>query len=202
MSPSCRLSSPVPGPQRPQGPQGPAGISAGYSALVAPGSDMPLSDTAGVVAQTNTIATSGTYFISASAMPFVSSDGTFAFCFDTLASSGTASQYGGAFATGNYVSASISDVLFVEAGDSVQLLCYASGSSSEAFDAGITATLINRPDAAKKKHSRHRHEAPGTAPVSLELVSQRRTYTMGAPPRPFNWVAYLSALTRESFFTF
>jgi hypothetical protein len=103
------------------------------------------------------------YFISASAMPFVSSDGNFAFCYDTLASSGSAHQYGGSYASNNYVAASISDALFVSAGDSVQLYCYASGSSSFLFNAGITATLINSPSLGKKGQSVHRHETPEQA---------------------------------------
>ena len=62
------------------------------------------------------------------------------------------------FATRN--TASISDVLFVGAGDSVKLLCYSGGTAGDvAFNAGITATLINSSDKAKKAHSR-RHVTP------------------------------------------
>lgn len=56
--------------------------------------------------------------------------------------------------------ASISDVLFVGAGDSVKLLRYSGGTAGDvAFNAGITATLINSSDKAKKAHSR-RHVTP------------------------------------------
>jgi hypothetical protein len=115
------------GPQGPQGsqrPQGPPGISLGYSSLAGPNSDIPLSPSAVVVAQTNPVGISGTYFISASVLPFVASGDSFTFCYDTLASSGSASQYGGGDTSGGYIEASISDVLFVGAGDSVKLLCY------------------------------------------------------------------------------
>jgi hypothetical protein len=87
-------------------------------------------------------------------LPFVASGDSFTFCYDTLASSGSASQYGG------YIQASISDVLFVGAGDSVKLLCYSGGTAGDvAFNAGITATLIKSSEKAKKAHSR-RHVTP------------------------------------------
>jgi hypothetical protein len=80
-----------------------------------------------VVAQTNPVGISGTYFISASALPFVVSGDSFTFCYDALTSSGSASQYGGGDTAGGYMQASISDVLFVGAGDSIRYLCYSGG---------------------------------------------------------------------------
>jgi hypothetical protein len=119
-----------------------------------------LSPSAVVVAQTNPVGISGTYFISASVLPFVTSGDAYAFCYDALASSGSASQYGGGDTAGGYMQASISDVLFVGSGDSVQLLCFSGGTAGDvAFNAGITATLINSSDKAKKAHSR-RHVTP------------------------------------------
>jgi hypothetical protein len=148
------------GSQGPQGPQGPAGISVGYSSLAGPTSDILLSPSAVVVAQTNPVGISGTYFISASALPFVVSGDSFTFCYDALASSGSGNQYGGGDTAGGYIQASISDVLFVGAGDSIQYLCYSGGSAGDfVFNAGITATLINSSDKAKKAHSR-RHVPP------------------------------------------
>jgi hypothetical protein len=112
------------------------------------------------VAQINPVGISGTYFISASVLPFVASGDSFTFCYDTLASSGSASQYGGGDTSGGYIQASISDVLFVGAGDSVKLLCYSGATAGDvAFNAGITATLIKSSDKAKKAHSR-RHVTP------------------------------------------
>jgi hypothetical protein len=112
------------------------------------------------VAQTNPVGISGTYFISASVLPFVASGDSFTFCYDTLASSGSASQYGVGDTSDGYIQASISDVLFVGAGDSVKPLCYSGGTAGDvAFNAGITATLINSSDKAKKAHSR-RHVTP------------------------------------------
>jgi hypothetical protein len=83
------------GPQGSQGPQGPPGISLGYSSLAGPASDIHLSPSAVAVAQTNPVGISGAYFISASVLPFVVSGDSYTFCYDALASSGPASQYGG-----------------------------------------------------------------------------------------------------------
>ena len=120
------------------------GVSVGYSATIPPGTDTTIGTTFTLVAQTNVVGTSGTYFISASAMPFIKTGDSYVFCFDTLASSGSPSQYGAGYGSGVYVNPSITDALFVGAGDSVQLWCYAGGNNgSLAFNAGITATLIN-----------------------------------------------------------
>jgi hypothetical protein len=89
-----------PGPQGrqgPAGPQGPPGISLGYSALVAPGSDIPIPYPSGVITQTNPIGTSGVYFISAQLLPYVVAGDRSVFCYDALASTGKPSQWGGSF---------------------------------------------------------------------------------------------------------
>ena len=57
--------------------------------------------------------------------------------------------------------ASIADVLFINAGDSAQLWCYSAlGGGSYAFNAGITATLINSASDAARKAG-HSHARPG-----------------------------------------
>jgi hypothetical protein len=115
-----------------------------------------------LIAQTNPVGTSGTYYISGQDLPFVATGDSFVFCYDTLASSGAASQYGGNFSTGGtYAQASITDVLFINAGDSVQLFCYTGGANgSYSFNGGITATLINSANRAKKAPSQHPHATP------------------------------------------
>jgi hypothetical protein len=149
------------GVEGPQGPQGPPGISVGYSSLTGVAADIPISSTSTLVAQTNPIATSGVYFISSSAMPFIVTGDTYAFCFDTLASNGGPFQYGGGYGSDVYVNPSTSDVIFVGAGDSVQLWCYSGGTNgSFVYNAGITATLINSADKAKKGRSGHGHQPP------------------------------------------
>src|SRR5580704_432295 len=149
------------GPTGPTGPQGPPGISVGYSSLTGIAADIPISSTTTLVAQTNTIATAGTYFVSTSAMPFIVSGDTYAFCFDTLASNGSAFQYGGGYGSEVYVTTSTSDVIFVGAGDAIQLRCYTGGSNgSFVYNAGITATLIHSSDKAKKGRSGHGHQPP------------------------------------------
>ena len=116
--------------------------------------------------QTNAVSTSGTYFISASVFPFVASGDSDVFCYDTLASlgAGVPSQWGGSFQNGNYAQVSISDVLFINAGDAVQVYCESGGSNgSFVFNAGVTATLINSShnnSKGTKSKSKHSHANP------------------------------------------
>lgn len=136
------------GPQGPQGPQGPPGISVGYSSVNIGNFPVIAASPGTLIAQTNPVATSGTYYISASALLDIRAADTLgAFCYDTLASIGSPVQYGGSSSAGvaqGFQQASITDVLFVGAGDSVELWCYGStGGVSDVFNAGITATLID-----------------------------------------------------------
>jgi hypothetical protein len=150
------------GPQGPNGPQGPPGISVGYSTFVP--ADLALSSGYQTVAQTNTIATSGTYFISASALPFVEAGDSYVFCTDALASTGAHSQFGGSFQSGNYAEVSITDVLFISAGDAVQLDCETGGNNgSYIFGGALTATLINNADLTERVQPRN----PGATPEQV-----------------------------------
>jgi len=153
------------GPQGAQGPQGPAGISLGYSASIAAGTDLPLASGRQIIMQTNPVGVSGTYFIAAQVLPYVEPGDSDVFCFDTLASTGgTPSQWGGSFQSANYAEASITDAIFVAAGDQVQIGCETSGDNgSFVFSANITATLINSSNSAKKGQIRNRHETPAMA---------------------------------------
>jgi hypothetical protein len=146
------------GPTGPTGPQGPPGISVGLSSI---NGSTGISSTKTLVAQTNPIATSGVYFVSTSAMPYIVTGDTYAFCFDTLASNGSPFQYGGGYGSDVYVTTSTTDAIFIGAGDQVQLWCYTAGTNgSFVFNAGITATLINSADKAKKGRSGHGHQPP------------------------------------------
>ena len=111
-----------------------------------------------VVAQTNPIATSGLYYISGSAMLFININDGGGFCYDTLASTGSASQWGGSNSVGGYQQTSVTDALSINAGDSIQLVCQTDNNNgfSFVFNAGLTATLINSGSDAPKKagHSR------------------------------------------------
>ena len=153
------------GPQGLQGPQGPAGISLGYSSVIPFGTGLTLTSGRQIVTQTNTIATTGTYFISASALPFVVAGDKDVFCYDALASTGgNPSQFGGSFQSDNYAPVSITDALFITAGDTVQLGCETDGDNgSFVLNAGITATLINSSNQAKKGRVLHRHQTPKEA---------------------------------------
>jgi hypothetical protein len=137
----------------------------GYSAAIPLGVDTPITDAfpGDLMMQTNPVGTSGTYFISAGVLPFVASGDNDVFCYDTLTSlgAGNPSQWGGSFQNGNYAQVSISDALFISAGDSVQVYCESGGSNgSYVFNAAVTATLINSANKAKSAKSQHPHANP------------------------------------------
>jgi hypothetical protein len=114
-----------------------------------------------LVGQTNPVSTSGVYYINAAALLEVASaDPEGAFCYDTVASSGTPSLYGGSGdAADRLQQASIADALFINAGDAAQLWCYSAlGAGSYDFNSGITATLIN--SASDRAKAGHSHSQP------------------------------------------
>jgi hypothetical protein len=134
----------------------------------ASGSSGPLATSPGtLVAQTNAIPTTGTYYISASALLHVdANDG--AYCYTTSAGSGGGGIQGGssggaATGTGIYQQASITDAIFTGAGDVFQLWCYSAtgAANSFVFNSGLSATLINSSFAAKKKSQ---HITPPSIP--------------------------------------
>jgi hypothetical protein len=136
------------------------------SGILPPGSDVSLAGEL-LILQTNPVPTTGKYFVSAGALIDISSSDGFAFCFDTTASSGTASMWGGADLSGSssaYQQVSLSDVLSVNAGDSIQMWCESGSSGSTLiFNAGLTATLINSSNKAQKGHAQRQHETPQQA---------------------------------------
>ena len=155
------------GPQGAQGPQGPAGLAVGNSAFLAAGSDVPLASFPGaVIAQTNPIQTSGTYYINASVLLHIDASDFAAYCYVTAASSGfDDGLVGGSSAVGDYQSAAITDVWFLNSGDSAQIVCYsnAGDSSTFAYGAGLTATLINESFGAKKAPHAKKHDVGSPA---------------------------------------
>jgi hypothetical protein len=158
------------GPQGPQGPkgapgpqgkQGPPGMSVGYSAVAPPNSDIPLTQSPTLILQTNSIGTSGSYFISVSALPVVATGDGEVYCYDTLASNGSPSQLTGVVPYDQLAPVSITDMLSIKAGDSIQFYCYVDGNNgSGVYNAALTATLINSADAPRRAGN------PGTKPRS------------------------------------
>jgi IPT/TIG domain len=170
-----------PGPQGPQGPQGiqglqgpqgaqgqqgaqgPAGISVG---IFAEASSIYMPGYPGYLVAQNTVQTTGTYFVSASALLVISYDDGAGYCYDTLASSGTPRQYGGSN-LGEYTQqASITDAVYANAGDSIQLWCYGYNGydTSYVYNGGLTSTLINTVTTRPGKH-RGQRLAPPPGPV-------------------------------------
>jgi hypothetical protein len=94
---------------------------------------------------TDTAQTDGWYFLSLSTLLFVDGGDGGAFCYDSLHSTGTASQYGGSSVPGGYQQVSITDAVFMSAGDYAQVSCYSWNGDGGSFiyNGGFTATLIN-----------------------------------------------------------
>ena len=94
-------------------------------------------------------------------MPYIVTGDTYAFCSTPWQATGSLFQYGGGYGSDVYVTTSTTDAIFIGAGDAVQLWCYSGGTNgSFVFNAGITATLINSADKAKKGRSGHGHQPP------------------------------------------
>jgi hypothetical protein len=113
-----------------------------------------------VVAQTSPVATSGWYYISAFALMGIDINAAGSFCNDYLVIAGTYGPSAGGNFVGGYTTASFTDALFINAGDSIQMLCFPVQDigSNVVIDGGLTAILINSGfDAKQARHSRARH---------------------------------------------
>jgi hypothetical protein len=151
------------GPQGPIGPQGPAGIAVGFA--YSSGGVSSLSGFPGsLVAQSNTIQTSGVYYINATALLDVG-QGEGAYCYTTTVFNGAGvfDSQGGSSAgvptnSGIFQQAAASDAIFVSAGDALQLWCYNSTNNgtnnSSVFSSFSTATLIGNASAKKAPASK------------------------------------------------
>jgi Collagen triple helix repeat (20 copies) len=139
------------GPQGLQGPQGPAGFSSGSFELLQADLFPILVDAPVVYLISNEAETASWYFVSASLMLYVDASDGGAFCFDSMHSTGVASQYGGTTLTGGYQQVSITDAVFLNAGDYVQVSCYSENGDGSSFlyNGAITALQINSFFAAK-----------------------------------------------------
>jgi len=141
----------------PQGPQGPAGIAVGYSATGGTVSNLTKIGT--YVLITNSVETSGVYFINASALLNVAS-GDGVYCNITTENQGSSSTTAGGSNSPGFNQASMTQALFISAGDQIVLNCYSAtnNASSEVWESGLTAFLINSADAnVKANQLTHTH---------------------------------------------
>jgi len=142
------------GPTGPQGKQGPPGISVGNFAA-STSAIFVASPT--VVAQTNAIQSTGTYYINATALMSIDTFDSGAYCYVTLGSSGGFDGIqGGSSNAGYWEQASVADSWSISAGDVVQFVCYSNSGDGNTYvnNASVSATLINSASDAKRK-SRH-----------------------------------------------
>jgi hypothetical protein len=155
------------GPEGPQGPQGPAGISVGYSWTGNAGGSGIAAFPGTVVAQGNTVGTTGEYYINATAL-VIEQPGEGIYCYTSTVNNG-----GGVFGNqsgtnvafnlsyGVFSSVAVADTWFIGAGDAFQLWCYTSGGvgASTVNNSLSTATLI---DSAGAMHKKQRHSGEST----------------------------------------
>jgi hypothetical protein len=156
------------GVQGQQGAQGPAGISVG---MFAEASSVYVVGYPGTLVLQNTVQTSGTYFISFSAVLSIDYYDGAAYCYDSLASNSNPRQYGGSNLSNYALQASITDAVYVNAGDSIQVWCYGyyGDGNTEVDTAGLTSTLINTVTTRPGKHGRQRMAPPpGPAGTSVK----------------------------------
>jgi hypothetical protein len=152
------------GPAGPTGPQGPPGISEGAAIFLNRNRTNLGAQT--VVLQTAPVATAGGYFISASALLFIDSADSGAYCYVSTANTGIDDgNVGGSTVTGNFQQASITDFFFVSSGDAFQLVCYSNTNDSNTFvyNGALTATLINTFDVTPDVVKARREPATGSA---------------------------------------
>jgi hypothetical protein len=132
----------------------------GYSAILPTGDELSLGAPL-VVAQISPVATSGWYYISGSVLVYL--DTTFdvnVSCFDNLSNGRISQLSGGTTSISGFVTVSLTDALFINAGDYVTLWCQGQIDSPVSFveNAGLTAILINNAvDGKQARHSRLHH---------------------------------------------
>jgi Collagen triple helix repeat (20 copies) len=162
------------GPQGPQGAQGPPGVSVGYSTSGGTIDGIGGGGSPTLVLFTDEIETTGTYFVTATALLQVAS-GDGGYCYATTADEGGGGTQGGSNTAG-YQQASVTNSIFAEAGDFIEFYCYSAANTdaTNVFNSALTAVLINSSDANKKGSMRtHTEGAPG-APVELKLKSKSK----------------------------
>jgi len=141
------------GPAGPTGPQGPPGIAVGVTQFFS-GAVVSLGSPS-VVLKTLPISTSGVYYVNASAYFFVDGGDTGVECYVTPASEEDSPDglYGGSNIQAQTQTLAIADYFYVDAGDSLELVCFSGtdDSSSAIYAAGLTAVLIGNSDVAAAK---------------------------------------------------
>lgn len=145
-----------------QGAQGPAGISVGNYDN---GVSTYLTAQPGTVVAENPIQTTGMYFVSASALLVIDANDGAAYCYDAIRSNPYPIQYGGSNLADYTQQASITDAVYVNAGDAIQLWCYGYNGDgySWVYNAQLTSILINTAYSGPDKYRPHRQAPPPPA---------------------------------------
>jgi len=142
------------GPQGPTGPQGPPGIANGSFELLQAVLFPTLTSSPVVYLISNGAQTAGWYFISSSLLLYIDGNDGGAYCYDSVHSSGAASQYNGSSNSG-YQPVSITDAVYLNVGDYAQVSCYSSFGNGNSFiyNGALTAIQIDSFFASKHEHN-------------------------------------------------
>jgi len=132
------------GIQGPQGPQGPPGLASGSFELLTADLFPALTSTNIVYLTSSLATTSSWYFVSASVLLFIDGSDGGAFCHDARSSDGLVGQYGGSSLVGGYQQVSITDAIFLNPGDTVQILCSSDNGDGHSFiyNGALTVTQV------------------------------------------------------------
>jgi len=115
-----------------------------------------------VVLQTGGVSTSGTYYLSATALLVIDGSDASAYCFVTPTSEVASpdGQYGGSSVVGQVQQATLIDSFLVSAGDSFELVCHSNGNDANTYvnSAALTAILIGTSNGAVEANTKPHHE--------------------------------------------
>jgi hypothetical protein len=149
-------------------------VSIGYSAAVGEVDGIGGSGNPTLVAFSDEIGTSGTYFATGSALLNIAS-GDGGYCYLTSFDEGGGGTQGGSSNGGNYQQASMTNTIFASAGDFIVMYCYSAANTgnTNVFDASLTAVLIDSSDDSKKANRKTHSSHTLGAPVDLDLKKRK-----------------------------
>jgi hypothetical protein len=152
------------GPQGPQGPQGPPGLASGNFDFLAAGLFPTVGDLPVVYLFSNEAQTASWYFISASLFLFIDPNDGGGLCYDSVHSTGTPSQYGGSDLSG-FQQVSITDAVFLNQGDYVELSCYTGNGDGNSFVYNGALTTVQIDNFSEAKHALTRPRVQRDVPI-------------------------------------
>src|SRR3984957_96631 len=148
----------------PQGPQGPPGLTSGNFDFLGAGLFPTLADFPVVYLFSNQAQTASWYFVSASLLLYIDPNDGGASCWDSVHSTGTASQYG-ASGLSSYQQVSITDAVFLNQGDYVEVSCSSGFGDGNSFVYNGALTTVQIDNFSEAKHAPTRPRVQRDVPI-------------------------------------